>query len=218
MNFTVNTFQTVCPGTHLQLDSLAPYVAFMLLSVAFSAMNQPTIVPLLVNEYIDQFDAISDKVKWVEYVRHGVMKSAVLCGTPMVINAEIALYNGLAPEYQSLLRTVPLNQNGNPNVWDSRGKAFFSEVYGDQSKVKLDTIYRADPDLGYYVDEVYGNLISDTTYLSDVETELEVIVTLSMINIIPQLTLTSNVGASPQQIKDAQNIAKTVKQCVSKIK
>jgi hypothetical protein len=79
------------------------------------------------------------------------------------------------------------SQNGDPKVWDSRGKSFFDEVYGDQKEAKLDAIYRGDPDLGYYVDELYGNLISDTTYLSYAETELEVVVTLSMISVIPQV-------------------------------
>jgi hypothetical protein len=41
MNFTVNTFQTVCPDTHLQIEGLAPYVTFMLLVCLQRVDNTP---------------------------------------------------------------------------------------------------------------------------------------------------------------------------------
>ncbi|CAO3654911.1 unnamed protein product [Mucor fragilis] len=60
------------------------------------------------NHYLDQIDSMEDRVKWIEYTRNAMFKSIVLCGGPRVINAEIALYDHLSVQYQSLLRTTAL--------------------------------------------------------------------------------------------------------------
>ncbi|KAI8644271.1 hypothetical protein BD408DRAFT_127557 [Parasitella parasitica] len=159
----------------------------MLLCVALTASNNPQGVPIIMNHYLDQVESAEEQVKWIEYTRSGIFKSIVLCGGPRVINAEIALYNNLSAQYQSLLRKRALNSQGNSAVWDTRGMNFFNQVYGVESEKKYQVIQRASPDLWYFVNEVYGNIVSDMTYLDGIDTELQVIVSLIQIDAGPQV-------------------------------
>lgn len=66
---------------------------------------------------------------------------------------------------------------------------FFKQIYGAESASKQKMIQDANPDLWYYVNEVYGNIVSDMTHVSAVDTELQVIVSLIQMDALPQVSV-----------------------------
>ncbi|KAK4515280.1 uncharacterized protein ATC70_002890 [Mucor velutinosus] len=211
MNLTATYVQL----SQLKVEALMPPLVAMLLCVGFTASNHPQGVPIVMNHYLDQIDSVEDQIKWIEYIRNAMFKSIVLCGCPRVINAEIALYNHLSVQYRSLLRTTALNANGNTTLWNARGMGFFNQIYGTGSEKKQKMIQDAHPDLWQYINEIYGNIISDTTHLSAVDTELQAIVSLIQMDALPQLQDhilgAERVGATKEQIKAAEFIGYKVK-------
>lgn len=124
--------------------------------------------------------------------------------------------------------------NGNTTLWNTRGIDFFNQIYGAGSKNKQNKIQDANPDLWYYVNEVYGNIVSDMTHVSAVDTELQVIVSLIHMDTLPQVSVfvwsifsillkkeifklqdhvvgAERVGATKEQIKAAEFIGYKVK-------
>ncbi|OAC98615.1 hypothetical protein MUCCIDRAFT_115537 [Mucor lusitanicus CBS 277.49] len=197
----------------LKVEALIPPLVAMLLCVGLTASNHPQGVPVIMNHYLGQIDSMEEQIKWIEYTRNAMFKSVVLCGGPRVINAEIALYDHLSIQYQSLLGTTALNANGNTALWNTRGMDFFKQIYGAESASKQKMIQDANPDLWYYVNEVYGNIVSDMTHVSAVDTELQVIVSLIQMDALPQdhVLGAERVGATREQIKAAEFIGYKVK-------
>lgn len=111
---------------------------------------------------------------------------------------------------------------------------FFNRVYGTKSEAAASAIRAANPDLWVFVEAGYGALVSDTTYMSEVDTELAVIVNLYVmgsesqaskyrlfysmtsalndyrLQLADHLKGAQNVGASVQQVDSALRIAKMV--------
>ncbi|KAL9560204.1 hypothetical protein MBANPS3_000056 [Mucor bainieri] len=185
----MNLTESYIELSQLKVEALMPPLVAMLLCVGLTASNHPQGVPVIMNHYLDQVDSMEDQIKWIEYTRNAMFKSIVLCGGPRVINAEIALYDHLSAQYQSLLRTTALNANGNTTLWNARGMNFFRQVYGAGSENKQKMIQDANPDLWHYVNEVYGNIVSDMTHVDAVETELQVIVSLIQMDALPQVSV-----------------------------
>ncbi|KAG2237549.1 hypothetical protein INT48_005585 [Thamnidium elegans] len=188
-------------------------LAAMLL-VTLSACNHPHGVPIVVNKYLQQIETVEDQVKWIEYTRNAIVKSSVLSGIPRAINSQTALYNSLPELHRSLLRKSPtLNQT--ENYWKSRGSKLLQAVYGEEFDNAGYILNNASSDLWNLIEQAYGNVFAETTYLGYIETELDVIVTLVQMNTLPQLKNhlkgAIRVGATEKQVKAALVIGHTVR-------
>jgi hypothetical protein len=64
----------------------------------------------------------------------------------------------------------------------------FLKIYGGNSTDRQNSMEKANPDLWYWCKEGYGDYISDPTYLSWKDTELEVIVSLIQMDALPQVS------------------------------
>ncbi|KAI9271247.1 hypothetical protein EDC94DRAFT_682448 [Helicostylum pulchrum] len=186
----------------------------MLLCVSLSASNHPHGIPIVVNKYLQHIETVQDQVKWVEYTRNAIVKSSVLSGIPRAINSQTAMYNSLPELHRSLLRKSPtLNQA--KNYWKSRGSKLLQAVYGEEFDNADYILNNASSDLWKWIEQAYGNVFAETTYLDYIETELDVIVTLVQMNTLPQLQNhlkgAIRVGATEEQVKAALLIAHTVR-------
>ncbi|KAI9320419.1 hypothetical protein BX666DRAFT_1875087 [Dichotomocladium elegans] len=92
-------------------------------------------------------------------------------------------------------------------------RAFFDRVYQKQSESIEAEIRGINPDLWMFVQDGYS-YVSDTLWMTEVETELSVIVNLYTMGANPQLAPhlegARNVGATQEQVESALEIAKVI--------
>lgn len=88
-------------------------------------------------------------------------------------------------------------------------------MYGEEYDNADYILNNASSDLWGWIEQAYGNVFAETTYLGYIETELDVIVTLVQMNTLPQLKNhlkgAIRVGATEEQVKAALLIAHTVR-------
>lgn len=87
---------------------------------------------------------------------------------------------------------------------------FFNQIYGAESKTKQETIQNSNPDLWNFVNQVYGNIVSDMTYVDAVDTELQVIVSLIQMDALPQVSPLSSLYRSFYLIEEFMNSFRTI--------
>jgi hypothetical protein len=54
--------------------------------VALCASGNAKGIPTIANTYLEKVNSVQEKVDWIEYARHGMVKSSILCGIPRVCN------------------------------------------------------------------------------------------------------------------------------------
>lgn len=88
-------------------------------------------------------------------------------------------------------------------------------MYGEEYDNADYILNNASSDLWSWIEQAYGNVFAETTYLSYIETELDVIVTLVQMDTLSQLKNhlkgAIRVGATEEQVKAALLIAHTVR-------
>ncbi|KAI9255197.1 hypothetical protein BDA99DRAFT_540111 [Phascolomyces articulosus] len=193
--------------------------AAMLLCVALAAGNDPDGVAIVTNLHLNTMASVTKQVAWIEYLRHALCKACLLCSFPRSWNATNAVMNSLSPDIKGQLRLDPINTPSGPeeaHQWHRRGSDFFKDVYRSRGVTIEANIKNASPDLWAFVEYGYGNIVSDMTYMTAVDTELSVIVNLYTMDGGPQfvdhLKGVLNVGGSEQQAQSALHIARLLKE------
>jgi len=100
-------------------------------------------------------------------------------------------------------------------AWRTRGMEFFSRVYNRHVDRVMDTLTNYSPDLADLVkQDGYGKILSDTSVLGEVETELVVIAALVPMEVPAQLKGhvhgAKNFGASDLEVQTVLDLAETI--------
>ncbi|KAI8144393.1 hypothetical protein BJV82DRAFT_656267 [Fennellomyces sp. T-0311] len=211
----IDMYERVC-----RLKGLSRDQATVLLCVGYTASNDPGAVAIVANHHLKTIPTMEEQVAWVEYVRQALFKACLICSFPRSMNATYALMESLNADIKAQLRVEPISQPSEPSVadkWRTRGNDFLQRVYGDKTEKLQTTIHGTNPDLWIYVEDTYGNIASDTTFMTEIDTELSAIVNLYSMSAEPQLADhlkgARNVGASEQQVQSALDIGRLLKEC-----
>ncbi|KAK9475147.1 AhpD-like protein [Dipodascopsis tothii] len=179
---------------------------YYLAAVAFSACNQPDMVPV-VYEVATEHEAPATVVP---RMREALLKSTPLAGLPRAINSMAALRDAAPADLRA---TAPERPAQTLEERAEAGERTWARTYGkvaDRVYAHLDT---ASPDLALFAQrDVYGSLLSHTGVLSLRETSLVVITCLvGLPDVGPQLKGHLhgglNNGASLEEIRAVRALA-----------
>lgn len=167
---------------------------YYLAAATFSVCNAPNEVPVIFEHVMNSIPANDTKARFdsAQKIREALLKSAALGGLPKAINSLMLLKNVTPVELRETTlqrRDEHANSETEKGVdIDSRGTAFWDQVYGKINKRVMGQMSTAYPDLGYWaLHHVYGPLLSYTGILGSKETSLVVIASLIPQDVNPQL-------------------------------
>lgn len=213
---------------------------YYLTAATLSVCNAPNEIPVLFTYLLDEIPANDNKesqsarFKVAQQIRETILKSAALGGLPKAINSLMQLKNVTPVELRETVlqrqeeksKTDRLakeeSEEGEGKATkstpesaeslDSRGTAFFDQVYGKINKRVLGQMSTAYPDLGYWaLQHVYGPLLSYTGILGPKETSLVVIASLIPQDVNPQLKGhlkgALNNGATKEEVMQVRELA-----------
>ncbi|KAI5837643.1 AhpD-like protein [Morchella snyderi] len=124
-------------------------------------------------------------------IREALLKSVVICGLPVTINALTALSTATPPHLHhhalppATTRRAALTAPPGPLL--ARGSAFFSTLYGKVTSLVMGNMVHAYDDLGAVAELLYAHVLSNTDVLGARDTSLLVVAGLVPQRVEPQL-------------------------------
>ncbi|KAH0613065.1 uncharacterized protein H6S33_009445 [Morchella sextelata] len=197
--------------------ALPRHTFYFLASVAFSALNRPDEIPRVwryalenvaipgsaEEDYVRRELAAGGAGKRGEEeeeegresalvihrkIREALLKSVVICGLPVTINALTALSTATPPHLHlpsPTSRRAALASPPHPLL--ARGNALFSTLYGKVTPRVMGSMVHAYDDLGVVAELLYAHVLSNTAVLGARDTSLLVVAGLVPQDVDPQL-------------------------------
>lgn len=188
---------------------------YYLAAATLSICNRPDEVPVLYEYVLSTIPREDKKAQFdtTQKIREAILKSSALGGLPKAINSLMRLKTVTPNELrESAVQRQAEKDSADSGNTDSRGAAFFDQVYGKINKRVLGQMSTAYPDLGYWaMYHVYGPLLSYTGILGPKETSLVVCASLIPQDVNPQLKGhlkgALNNGATKEEVMQVRELA-----------
>ncbi|KAI9312437.1 hypothetical protein BX666DRAFT_2031171 [Dichotomocladium elegans] len=172
---------------------------YVLTATAVTSLNHPEdiahvykLVEKEINDSkIGKAEKEAAKVNAVMRLRDGILKSFIAHGFPKTINGLKHLHLSTPESIRSQLPTSPIRQE---NSWSdiqqhrARGKDLFGRIYDRHTQRVTQDMHTFYPDLCQTAfHQLYGPILSDTTFLSGMETSLVLVTGLKAQDVGAQL-------------------------------
>jgi len=152
--------------------------AYIYIAVILESLGREPLVGDLWRHIAEHFPSQDDQIIFARRLREGLLKASVLVGFPRGINGLAALKNAVQSTSplvaERLSKDRSLRQSVSKADREARGKAFFAKVYAQHADKVLNSMAATSGgDLSEFaVTCVYGDLMAETSILSEKETGL----------------------------------------------
>ncbi|KAI8078830.1 uncharacterized protein BX664DRAFT_342818 [Halteromyces radiatus] len=181
---------------------------YLVAAVVMTTLNQSQDIPIL-------YQHVDNQVDVALRLKDGIFKSVPIIGFPKVINALTQLHTSLPFHVQQQLPSHSQRCMMGRTERRERGEILFNTIYERHATRVKTQLKEAYPDLGQVVlDDAYGTILSDTQYVSALDTSFIVIAAL-MVQDLPQQLKghyygAFHLGASDLQLVHVQSIVQSL--------